>query len=68
MTEKRPRTERSESEMDIEGGGEVSPTTEFQSKCKKGHMTNIYLTVSDEAFVDLVKDHEELNNETKKAL
>ena len=32
---------------------------------KKGHMTNIYLTDSDEeAIVDLVKDHEELYDKT----
>ena len=32
---------------------------------KKGHMTYIYLTDSDEeAIVDFVKDHKELNNKT----
>ena len=51
MAEKRPRTERSESEMDPEGGEEA--------------MTNIYLTDSDEeAVVDFVKDHEELHHKT----
>ena len=32
---------------------------------QKGHITNIYLTDSDEeAIVDFVKDHKELNNKT----
>ena len=36
-----------------------------QSRYKKGHMTNIYLTDSDEKeFVDFVKDHEELYDKT----
>ena len=55
MAEKRPKTKRSESEMDTGG----SPSTEFQSRCKKGHMTDI-LTDSDEAFANFVKDHDEL--------
>ena len=36
---KRPRNERSGTET--EAGGEAGPS---QSQCKKGHMTNIYLT------------------------
>ena len=53
----RPRTERSE--MNTEGGGETGTSTQFQSRCKKGHMTNIYLTDSDkEVIVYFVKDHE----------
>ena len=45
--------------MDTESGGEAG-TSQLQSRRKKGHMTNIYLTDSDEeAFVDFVKDHEE---------
>ena len=69
---KRPRTERSDSEMDTEGGGEVG-TSQSQSRFKKGHMTSIYLTDSDEeAIVDFLKDHEELhdkiNNKARKEL
>ena len=38
-----------------------------QSCYKKGHMTNIHLTVSDEeAIVDFVKDHDELYYKTNK--
>ena len=36
-----------------------------QSRYKKGHMTNIYLTDSDEeAIMNFVKDHEELYNKS----
>ena len=60
VAEKRARTERSESEMETRGGGEWG-ISQFQSRRKKGHMTNIYLTLSDEeVIVDFVKDHEEL--------
>ena len=45
-TEKCARTERSEIEMDTEGGREAS-TTQSQFRHKKGHMTSIYLTDSD---------------------
>ena len=38
---KETRTERSESEMDTEGGGEAN-TSQLQCKHKKIHMTNIY--------------------------
>ena len=38
--------------MNTEAGGEAG-TSQLQSRCKKGHMTNIYLTDSDEgAIVD----------------
>ena len=60
--EKSPRTERSDTET--EAGGEAGTS---QSCYKKVHMTNIYLTVSDEeAIVDFVKDHEELYYKTNK--
>ena len=59
VAKKRTSTERSETEMDTEGGGETSTFTECQSRRKKGHMTKIYLTDSDdEAIVDFVKDYE----------
>ena len=50
-----------QSDTETEAGrGETS-----QSRYKKGHMTNIYLTGSDEeAIVDFVKDHEELYDKT----
>ena len=65
MAEKRPRTERSAREMDTDAGGEASTATEYQSKVKKEHMTNIYLTYSDkEVIVDFVQDHEELYDKT----
>ena len=61
--EKRPRTERSDAET---AGREVGP---LQSHYKKGHLTNIYLTDSDEeAIVDFVKDHEEFYNKTSEHL
>ena len=41
---KRPITEDSESEMDTVGRGKTSTSTESQFRCKKVHMTNIYLT------------------------
>ena len=64
MADKHARTERSYTEMEREGGGEVG-TSQSHSRHKKGHMTTIYLTDSDEeAIVDFVKDHEELYNKT----
>ena len=46
------------------GGGEAG-TSQSHSRHKKGHMTNIYLTDSDEeAIVDFGKDHEELYHKT----
>ena len=64
---KRPRTERSEREIDRECGEEASQTsTECLSRCKKGHKRNTYLTDSDEeAIVDFVKGHEELYHKTQ---
>ena len=68
VTEKE-RGERSESERDTEGGGEARASTECQSRPKKGLVANIYLTDSDEnAIVDFVKDHEEINNKTNEHL
>ena len=68
VAKERPRSERSQSEMDIEGRGEAG-TSQFQYRCKKGQMTNIYLTDSDEeAIVDFIKDYEELYNKTNKHL
>ena len=64
VAEKCPRTERSDTEMDTEGGGEAG-TSQSQARHKKGQMTKNYLTDSDEeAIVDFVKDHEELYNKT----
>ena len=58
---KRARTDRSDTEMDTEGGGEMG-TSQSHKRHKKGHMT---LTDSDEeAFVDFVKDHKELYDKT----
>ena len=49
--------------MDTEAGGEANTS---QSRHKKGHMMNIYLTASDdEAIVDFVKDHEALYNKNQ---
>ena len=46
--------------MDTEAEVEVG-TSQSHSRHKKGHMTNIYLTDSDEeAIVDFEKDYEEL--------
>ena len=58
MVEKPAKTDKIETEMDTEAGGEAS-TSQSHSRHKKGHMTNIYPTDSDEeAIVDFVKDHE----------
>ena len=60
VAEKRPRTEKSDTET--ETGGEAGPSL---SRYKKGHMTNIYLTDSNkEAIMDFMKDHEELYDKT----
>ena len=65
---RRSRIERSESEMDTEGEREAG-TSQFQSRCKKGDVTNIYVTDSDEEVnVDFVKDHYELYDKTTRAL
>ena len=59
--EKRPRRERSDTETEATGE-ESGPS---QLSYKKGHMSNIYLTDSDEdSIVHFVKDHEELYNKT----
>ena len=64
MAEKRLRTGRSESELDTEGGGQAG-TSQSESRSKKGHITNIYLTDSDEeVIVNFVKDHAELYDKT----
>ena len=43
--------------MNTEGGGQMG-TSQWQTRRRKGHMTNIYLTDSDEeAILDFVKDH-----------
>ena len=53
----RPRREGSDTETEA-AGGEAGTS---QSRYKKGHMTNIYLTDSDkEALLDFLKDYEEL--------
>ena len=63
VVEKRPGTERHEGEIDAEGGGETATS---QSRHKKGCMTNIYLTDTDDyAIVDFVQDHEELYDKIK---
>ena len=55
---KHASTDRSDTEMDTEAGGEVG-TSQLHSRHKKGHMTNIYLMDSDEeALVDFVTDHQ----------
>ena len=53
--------------MDTEGGEQPSISAQFQSRGKKGHMMNIYLTHSDgDSIVDFVKDHKKLNNKINK--
>ena len=47
MAEKHARTDRSDTEMDTEAEEEMG-TSQSQLRQKKGHMTNIYLTDSDE--------------------
>ena len=60
VEETRARTDRSDTET--AAGEEVASS---QSRYKKGHMTNIYLTDSDkEAIVNFVNDHEELYDKT----
>ena len=54
------RTEKSDTET--KAGKEVGTS---QSRYKKGHMTNIYLTdLDEETIVDFVKDHENLCDQT----
>ena len=50
--------------MGRDPGGEAG-TSQSHLRQKKGHMTNIYLTDSDEeAIVDFVTDHDELYDKT----
>ena len=68
VAEKHARTDKRDTEMDTETGGEGG-TSQSHSRHKKGHMTKIYLKDSDEeVIVDCVKDHEELYNKTANAL
>ena len=61
VAEKRPRTEKSDTETEAVGG-EVGLS---QSRYKKGHMTNIYLTdLDEETIVDFEMDHEEFYGKT----
>ena len=61
VTEKRPRTEKTDTETEVVGQEEGTS----QSKYEKGHMTNTCFTDSDEeAIVDFLKDHEELYDKT----
>ena len=58
--EKHARTDKSDTEMDSEAGGKAG-TSQSQSRHKKEHITNIYLTDSyEESIEDFVKDHKEL--------
>ena len=62
VSETSARTDKSDTKMDTctETGGEAG-TSQWHSRHKKGHMTNIYLTdLDEEAIMDFVKDHEEL--------
>ena len=64
VSEKHERTDRSDTEINTEDEGEAR-ISQSHSRYKKGHMTNIYLTDSDEeVIVDFVKDHEELYDKT----
>ena len=66
VAEKKTRTKRNVTEKDTEGRVKASASTECKSRHKEGHMTNIYLTDSNEEFIaDFVKDHEELCNQTQ---
>ena len=59
---RRHKTEKSDTETEV--GGEAGTS---KSQYKKGHITNIYLTDSDEdTIVDFKKDHEELYNRINK--
>ena len=63
VTEKHARKDKSDTEMDTEAGGKGS-TSHSHSRCKKGHIINMYLKESEEAIVDFVKHHKELYNKT----
>ena len=49
--------------METEGRGEASSSADCQSRCMKGHITNIYLTDSDG---EATEDHKELYDKTSK--
>ena len=49
MAEKHARRDRSDTDMDTEGIGEAG-ISQSHSRCGKGHMTNIYLTDSNEDY------------------
>ena len=62
MAEKRAWTDKSDTEIDTEGVGEVSTS---QSQSRYMHMPNICLTdLEEEAIVNFVKDHKELYDKT----
>ena len=62
LAKKCGQTDRRDTEMDRECGGEPG-ISQLHSRHKKGHITNIYLMDSDEeAIVDFVKDHKNLYN------
>ena len=61
LQKKGPRTERSDTETEA-AAGEAGAS---ESHYRKGHITNINLTDSDEeGTVDFVKDHKELYDKT----
>ena len=58
MAEKCARTDRSDREMDTEGGGEECTSQSHTKRHKKGYLMSIYLTNSDmEAIMDFAKHH-----------
>ena len=64
MATKAARTDKSDTEMDTEAGGEAG-TSQSHSRPKKECMTNIYLMDSDDkAIVHFVNDNKDLNNKT----
>ena len=64
VAEKHTWTDKSDRQMDTEGGEEMGTSQSFSTH-KKGHMTDIYLTDSnEEAIVDVLKDHKELYDKT----
>ena len=64
VAKKHARTDINDTEIDTDAGGEAG-TSQSYSRHKKRHMTNIYLTDSEEEeIVDFVKDHKELYNKT----
>ena len=66
VAKKCARTDRSDTDLDTEGGGGVS-TFQSHSRNKNGDLTNIYLTDSDEeVIVKFFRNNEELYNKTNK--